>query len=460
MGDMEDREMDFQEVIGKFITKMGFEVDSTEPLMDGSVDFKAKTTNPMGGKVLSLIRASSFSRLVNEDDIGSLHDRMEDIGAVRSAYITTSGFTNEAVETAKDKPISLINKYQLMESISRRGLASDKDLMESLERYGMAEKYFQGYEQSFVNGRSDSEAREYFESKAKKGENPVRIRLRYAPVSVLNVRTTKDVWTRDQTLRTIEKKDYLFINLTNMDLYYVMQKRKKNRTENRLMRSDIIRKINDLPEYSKEHLLHLLEHGDLPVEDLEGKELSILKNKKVINIYEGRKGGAGTLMEYAEMFLEGLIETINMLIDEIVSGIGSMGEGGRERPEEKPPKKVTAEVNMPHLYGGKYDIWKYLEVEKGIKSYAEVDPIVYSSTEVGKLLKSIFNGTVKKEGLIFLPYYRAKYVDQRSNRTKYEILVAPNFKGEEAPEKKRDVRKGPRIKAKKKPLAGDFKLIK
>ena len=49
--------LEFKDVIRKFIEKMGFEVDSSSTLRDGSVEFSARTSNPMGGDVHSLIRA-------------------------------------------------------------------------------------------------------------------------------------------------------------------------------------------------------------------------------------------------------------------------------------------------------------------------------------------------------------------------------------------------------------------
>ncbi|MBD3387751.1 MAG: hypothetical protein GF416_01770 [Candidatus Altiarchaeales archaeon] len=458
---------DFQEVIRKFIEKMGFEVESSEMLVDGSVDFKAKTNNPMGGRVLSIIRASAFTRMIGESDVESLEEAMRRAGAVRAAYITTSGFSESAVESAKGKPISLINKYQLMDSIEKRGLATDKDLMESLDRYGLAEKHFQGIEQSFTPSKKDEDVREFFESKRRKDEKLVKVRLRYAPVSVLRVVTMKDVWTSDQTLRSVEKKDYLFVNLNNLELYYLMQKRRKNKTEYTFMKSDIIRKIHDLPEYSKQHLLDLLDHGDLPIEDLEGKELSILKNKKVIEIYEGKRTGPSEFVDYLEMALNSILETINIIINEVLIGLASMGEGS-ESPgvkEEKPQKKVSAQINMPHFHGGIYDIWKHLRTEDGVRMDAEMDPLIYSSKTVALMLKSIFNATVKPQGLIFMPYHRAKYVEPKSKKvTKYEILMAPRFKEPSKEEpgepKKREVRVTPKIKARRKPIAGEFKLIK
>ena len=105
--------MEFQAVIGKFIEKMGFGIVSTKILDDGSIDFTAQTTNPMGGRITSLIRASTYSRMVNSADIGDLFRAMSAVEAVRAAYITTSGFSDDAVEAAKDKPVSLINDLEV-----------------------------------------------------------------------------------------------------------------------------------------------------------------------------------------------------------------------------------------------------------------------------------------------------------------------------------------------------------
>jgi len=457
MGEPESN-YEFQAVIAKFIEKMGFEIASARILGDGSIDFKAQTTNPMGGRVVSLIRASTFSRMVNQSDVDNLRSSMDDVGAVRAAYVTTSGFSDEAVEAARDKPISLINKYQLMDSLEKRGLLKDTDLMEALDKFGMGERHFQGFEQSFGLGITDKETKAYFQKKGKKDENPASMTLRYSPVSVFKAVSYTDMSTEDQTLRTVEKKDYLFVNLNNLDLYYLTQKRARNATEYTLMRSDIIKKIYTLPGESQQHLLNLIDHGDLPVEDIQGEELSILRNKKVIDTYEGKRMKTGSLAEYAQMILEEALETLNLIVSEIVTGISAMGEETKGKVEEKPKKKVYAVINMPHVYGGIYDIWKYMDAEKGLRQGAEIDGLNYTSKEISALLKSIMKAKVSSEGIIFMPYYRTKYVDPKGKVTKYEVLVAPKFKKEVSAQNGEVVVKV--VKPKKKSIAGDFKLIK
>ncbi len=459
---------DFQAVISEFIAKMGFTIESSEILDDGSIDFKALTKNPMGGNVLSLIRASAYTKLVKKEDIENLHLKMVDMDAVRAAYITTSGFSEGAVEEAREKPISLINKYQLIDSIEKRGLLEDKGLMRSLESFGMGEKHFQGFDQSFVRAKRREEIRGFFEAKVKKGERASKPRLRYTPLEVFRVVNQKDLFTADDTLRHVETKDYLFINLNNLDLYYIQKKRKRSGTERLLMRSDIIAKIYDLPPSSKENLLNLLDHGDLPLDTIGDKELAILQNKRVIEVYEGKRF-KGEVIEYLQLILSGTLETVNLVVSEITAGIGSMGENSPpEKPDIPPVKNVAAQINLPHLTGGKYDIWKYLESMKGIVSFGEIDSMKYTSKEIGTLLTSIFQSKIIPQGIIFMPYYRTKFYDETSHAvTKYEVLFTPKFKTEKkitSVEKEMDTKrvKGgvPKVKGRKPTPSSEFKLIR
>jgi len=442
---------DFERTLSAFVGKMGFQVEAVERLHDGSLEFSAKTTNPMGGKIISLIRASPYIRPVSKDDVLDLNKSMLSRGAVRAAYITTSEFSPEAEEAARELPISLIGKYQILEGLENRGFGGDKELISALEKFGLAEKYFQGVEQSFVVGRENLEAKKYFEGRGKKknflgkvvgADVPIQIRLRYAPVAVYKFVTIKDVWTGTQELRKVEKRDHLFMNLNNLDLYYLLSKRKKNVTETTLNISDLIRKISTLPEDSRTYLMHLMQHGDLLVEDFESVHLTILKNKKVIETYEGDKEKPlKDLTDMAEQFLEGILETMIYIVDELLTGITSMGDEGAKKEEEKPKKKVGAAVNMPDALGGVYDLWNLMEAERGRKLDSDLDPVVYSSSNQIPLLSAILKASVSCEGVMFLPYYRAKYINPKTKKvTKYEILYVPRFKEserrEEAAEKK------------------------
>jgi hypothetical protein len=483
---------DFQDTIKIFIERMGFTTIRVDELADGSRDFLSQTTNPVGGQVLSLIRASPYNRFVGEADVESLYEKALKEKAVRAAYITTSDFDRSAVEYSRERPLSLINKYQIIESMEKRGLTGDRELVELLGKYGLAEKHFLGKEHSFETRASREEVESYFKAKAAKTllgkpkETVSRIGQRYAPVGVFKASKFKDVWTGEQYLRKTESRDYIFVNLHNLDLYYLSEKRQGNKVERQLMRDGVLRDITELPVASRAHLMDMLKHGDLPIEALDDKDLAILKNKKLISVYEGRKDTTDS-MEQFKRFLEGVNEVVIIIIDDILDALSSgISETEKTRPTKDAKKKVTAQLNLPHQKGGKYDLVHYLKIREGANHDLEADSIDYPSKELTELLSTVFKADIESQGLLFIPYFRARYTKAGSDKlSKYELYVAPSFNGSfKPPQDKPDKYSGrgrkdkkqrktradssnkvphaPRIKLKDKAVVGKrpFKLIR
>ena len=113
---------EFERIVKLFVSAMGFDLASSDILPSGSIDIIATSNNPLGGTIKSLIRAESIDQDIDMDELADLFDTMTLKGAVRAAVITTSGFTDDAIEFARGKPISLMTKYQLMEALERRGV--------------------------------------------------------------------------------------------------------------------------------------------------------------------------------------------------------------------------------------------------------------------------------------------------------------------------------------------------
>ena len=83
---------------------------------------------------------------------------------------------------------------------------------------------------------------------------------------------------------------------------------------------------------------------------------------------------------------------------------------------------------MPHETGGKYDLRHFLVVDNVINSEIDRDKIKYTSTDVSTILKSIFGGSVSHKGIIYMPYYRCRYIDTDTKQiSRYEILISPKF---------------------------------
>ena len=116
----------FERLMATYINKMGFDIESKKETSDGDIHYVTKTTNPMGGKIVSLIRAGPYEKNIDRPLIEELYHDMGEKGAIRAAFITTSDFTPDALEYARDKPISLINRYELIESLKRTGVKIDE----------------------------------------------------------------------------------------------------------------------------------------------------------------------------------------------------------------------------------------------------------------------------------------------------------------------------------------------
>lgn len=430
--------IDFERLILLYISKLGFETESTEKVNGSTFDIIAKTTNPIGGRIISLIRSTTSAGDVTQTDVEDLYESMSSHGAVRGAFITVADFTDEAKDYARGKPISLINRYQLTESIERHGLSSDSELIAILERYGLSEKHYGGEEHVFISNLNEEQAKAYFERIRKKKvmglfgteELTKRIEKRYAPLNVFKIKKLKRF--EEQGLRKIQSEEYLYVNLNTAELYYIKAVGKRRATGYAIKSSNVLSEIFDLPVEARTHLLDLLEHGDLPLKTIAGKHLSILESKRVIQIYEGKKRAGGNV-DMMMSVLQDFLDLLKMFIDDIAGGLAGLGEsskGSSSKGPAEPEKNVAAQLNLPHVSGGIYDLKEYLVIEKeSLDDEGERDFMAYKSKDISSLMGRIFDGVIISKGIIHMPYYRCGYIDKKAHRLlKYEILVSPKFK--------------------------------
>ncbi len=440
---------DFQQLITHFVAKMGFEVESLKRTREGTIDVVAKSANPLGGSVLSLIRAQSTPETIRETDIQKLYDDMRKMDAVRAAYITTSEFSDESQQYSQGKPISLVNKYRLFESISMSGVEVEDEFAELLDKYGLAERYYQKEKHAYAIGMSQSEAEESFEERAKSLKHPylkpkdrvIRVSGRYSPVGVFHVTdiAAERIHRAEKEGVVLHDEEWVSIDLYTGELYYIekgqppkkgFMSRSSGPPQNKLRRSTIIEDILLLPPESKAHLIDLLEHGDLPHEHLTGKHLSILEKRGVVHVYNlADKRSTSTAEDIVGFFVSIML----MFIDEILDFFGNMGESSTPAQKEEPTgeKKlgVGARVKMPHDKGGLYNLREYLVVEEGLAEDFEVDQTRYRSKDIERILKSILGGDVTHKGVIYMPYYEGKYLNKEQMRViKREALYAPEIK--------------------------------
>jgi len=442
---------EFQSFVTSFISKMGFEIKSVKELADGNVYVHAKTTNPMGGEIISVVRAGPYGKDVDAKPVEELEGEMKRVGAVRGAFITTSDFSADAMDYVRGKPISLINRFQIVESLESRGEEIDESLQEFMVKAGLTERRFMGEDHIFIPGRKRDDVLSYFESKRKKSKGVFRgvsekieeVETRYAPVEMLKVTVSRDVHLEGESLGKTEHDDFLFVNLNNGDLYFLRKRRKTGSTDYSVESSSVLKEIMDLPEEAQEHLTTLLEHGELPYKHLEDKYIAILESKKVIKTYEqGRlflqNATVRSAVNIVVFVTQEFFDLVRLFINDVMGTIG--GDIDRKLADTEgaeAEKAVMASINMPHLVGGIYDLKKFLVIKMVSGLKFKVDKIRYHSSDIASLLKSIFSAvTVSPRGVLFLPYFVCTYrsLDVKGLRRR-EVLIAPKFISSEEREK-------------------------
>jgi len=99
---------DFEEQVLRVVRGLGFVAERTKPTADGGIDIVARRGEPLlRGKYI--IQCKNWSKPVGVRVVRELYGVMMDEGASKGTLITTSRFTQPALEFAVGKPLELIN---------------------------------------------------------------------------------------------------------------------------------------------------------------------------------------------------------------------------------------------------------------------------------------------------------------------------------------------------------------
>jgi len=110
----------FIELSQKVLAAMGFEIQDTKPINDDAVDFvvsqlEGKWRNTKRSSCLVKIRRSSEP--VGELLVRQIQEEMKKISASRGIIISTAGFAPSAVQYSLTRPIDLIDRQQLTQTL-------------------------------------------------------------------------------------------------------------------------------------------------------------------------------------------------------------------------------------------------------------------------------------------------------------------------------------------------------
>lgn len=366
-----------------------FNLDFRELKRIENDDMLAIATNKLGEETKSLVRVRSYTIGLDEEDVEDLYEDMLMKEATSAIFITSSHFTKGAKKFAKHVPIRLVDGVELGKLLSE---------------YEKPKAEF-----AFLSRLSDGEVVRYFRSRGKRKFfwiSPTgkieEIDKRYIPLGHFSMKKIRG---------GVETVANLYVDLNSGNVLYM--------EENRIEENNFIKKILDLPEESRAHLLDLMEHGELDYEHLKGKPLNILEKKGLIGIHEGDRG-EGIL----DILTDEITSTVSIATSELTSTTHKAPTPG-ERAVVK-TKQVRTTIEKPTI-DTSFDLGHFIESAEVDPSFTP-DPINYSPEDVLNILKRVYGGNeVSFLGMIYLPYYRCKYVSD-TGVTRFERLIAPKFK--------------------------------
>lgn len=113
---------EFEDLVEQLLIKMGFQTEGRKPSADGGIDIVAVSSQPLvSGRYI--IQCKRYTSSVSSPIIRDLYGVVNASNANKGVLITTSSFTSDAIEFARDKPIELIDGVKLMDLLEKNSLA-------------------------------------------------------------------------------------------------------------------------------------------------------------------------------------------------------------------------------------------------------------------------------------------------------------------------------------------------
>ena len=253
----------------------------------------------------------------------------------------------------------------------------------------------------FIPEKEESEIRKYFEKRRggilKPGDDIKSIERRYAPLGVFKIKRRKDIETGiiSRVKKTIEESNRFYVNLNNVDLYYVSKGLGK---KPRIKKLDVMEKIIDLPSISIKFLSDIVKKGRITHHEL---------NKKYF------------------LFLNGNFDCIMMLKARDLIDFHPRVYGA-SYGIYAPHLEYLAKVNILDFDDKRYNLGDFLSTEQIKLEGKKVDETVHKPEEVLETLEVFFAGDGISQDIVYLPYDECTYVD-KEGRFRHDRLIAPRF---------------------------------
>jgi len=367
---------EFKARISRLVSLMGYVVESSKPV-DRGLMFLAVKREPLG-PVKTLIYVSGDEHAVSQNKVRDVLKLAKDSNAGKTVLISSAGFSEGALKYASHHGATVIDNAALEELMRTYGISTLRQ-----------DKLF---EFSFSLGKTNAEAREYFEKQRGKKflgfgveEKIVEVAGRYAPVGSFLITRDEEVATGiSKTAKTLRASNMFYVNLNSNELYYLSRGLGK---PTRLEPSGILNRMMLLPVDAVRILADLFKHRQLSVEELTSRY---------------------------ELYYEDNMNDVRLLSREGLIAATSDRSG------------FMSNLNLPGFGSERYDLKRFMPVEQSVSSNYEVDVLKYGPEGVVKLLELFFAGRGEVKEVIYLPYYTCTYRDDRG-MTRSGMLLAPKY---------------------------------
>lgn len=287
-----------------------------------------------------------------------------------------AGFTDKARETATEA-LTLLDAPVLLDLFSVHGVD-----VGTADRHAVVEK-------CFLSRESLAHAKDAFRRKAGKkylgvvgsAEEVKDVVQGYAPVGVFPVSRRDVVQVRrliSTTKKDVSRKNTFYVSLASLELYYTESVGLKR--ERRIAATDILSRYQALDEEARDILADIVRHDEVALEDLAKRH---------------------------RLFREDDLEKLMPLVS----------DGLIDRKPGVEPGYIS-NLDLPAFDSPSFRLEDQLVTGSAVEVAVAPDAARHSHRDVERLLARFWSATVSFEGVVYLPYFTATFVDEEGRTRK------------------------------------------
>jgi hypothetical protein len=342
---------------------LGLSVSSVEVDGEHTVKVSAKSANQAMENAV-LVEARRQKHRVGAHMLGKFKGEMDEDNVQEGVFISTSGFTDEAVDYSREHNIRLLTPEDIAQtqSLGEQQVGDEHNIFEKVFRESVDEEM----------------ATDFFNQRRRKGllglggvmERVEQVEGRYAPVGCFNLVRRGGQAVSSQAMSVVEGENSFYVNLTTCELYYVY--RGVAGRGARIKSSNVFRRMLDLPVGLVLLLSDIVEQDEV--------------------LFDRVSDGQRRLIQ----------ENMNNLVMLENLGLAGLREDGRG---------YISNVSLPPFTDARYNLGSFLDVAESVESSYSADEVTYPPLSILELLEDFYKAEGEFRGVTYMPYYCARYVD-------------------------------------------------